>query len=85
MEVIGKESGHAAGTTAYDERNTAAFTQKAFGLFNAQIRYRVEGWTLALYGHNLTNRRYDQFINPEIYAGSPGAPRRFGVQLSFEY
>ena len=75
----------ATGSTAYDERNTAAFTQKSFGLFNAQIRYRVEGWTVALYGHNLANRRYDQFINPEIFAGSPGAPRRVGVQASFEY
>jgi iron complex outermembrane receptor protein len=75
----------ATGSTAYDERNTGTFTQKAYGLFNAQIRYQVEGWTVALYGHNLADRRYDQFINPEIYAGSPGAPRRVGVQLSFEY
>ena len=75
----------ATGSTAYDERNTAAFTQKAFGLFNAQVRYQVEGWTVALFGHNLANRRYDQFINPEIFAGSPGAPRRVGVQASFEY
>ena len=75
----------ATGSTAYDERNTAAFTQKAYGLFNAQVRYQVEGWTVALYGHNLANRRYDQFINPEIFAGSPGAPRRIGVQVSFEY
>ena len=75
----------ATGTTFYDERNTGMFAQKSFGLFNAQLRYRTEGWTAAVYGHNLTDRRYDQFINPEIYAGSPGAPRRFGVQLSFEY
>ena len=75
----------ATGSTAYDERNTATFTQKAYGLFNAQLRYRVEGWTVAVYGHNLANRRYDQFINPEIFAGSPGAPRRVGVQLTFEY
>lgn len=75
----------ATGSTAYDERNTATFSQKAYGLFNAQIRYQVEGWTVALYGHNLSDRRYDQFINPEIFAGSPGAPRRVGVQLSYEY
>ena len=75
----------ATGTTFYDERNTGMFAQKSFGLFNAQLRYRTEGWTAAVYGHNLADRRYDQFINPEIYAGSPGAPRRFGVQLSFEY
>ena len=75
----------ATGRTSYDERNTATFQQKAYGLVNAQLRYRVQGWTVAVYGHNLTDRQYDQFINPEIFAGSPGAPRRYGVQLTFEY
>jgi iron complex outermembrane receptor protein len=75
----------ATGRTSYDERNTATFQQQAYGLVNAQLRYRVQGWTVAVYGHNLTDRQYDQFINPEIFAGSPGAPRRYGVQLTFEY
>ena len=40
---------------------------------------------MALYGQNLFEEEYYQFINPEIFAGSPGAPRRYGVQLSFEF
>ena len=40
---------------------------------------------MTLYGHNLADEDFYQFINPEIFAGSPGAPRRFGVKVSFEY
>lgn len=75
----------AVGRTYYDERNTAMFTQKSYGLVNAQLRYRVQQVTIALYAQNLFDQNYHQFINPEIFAGSPGAPRRLGVQLSFEY
>jgi len=73
------------GRTHYDERNTAMFSQSSYGLVNTQLRYRVDQWTFALYGQNLADQRYSQFINPEIFARSPGAPRRLGVQLSFEY
>ena len=73
------------GRTHYDERNTATFTQKSYGIANAQLRYQVQQWTVAIYGQNLFDKRYYQFINPEIFAGSPGAPRRLGVQLSHEY
>jgi iron complex outermembrane recepter protein len=73
------------GRTFYDERNTAAFAQKSYGIVNAQLRYRIERTTVTLYGQNLSQEHYYQFINPEIFAGSPGAPRRFGVQLSFVY
>lgn len=75
----------ATGRTYYDERNTGAFSQGAYGVVNAQLRYRIERFTLGVYGHNLFAEDYYQFINPEIFAGSPGAPRRFGVQVSFDY
>jgi len=73
------------GRTFFDERNTAAFAQKSYGIVNAQLRYRYDRWSVTVYGHNLSSENYYQFINPEIYAGSPGAPRRFGVQLAFSY
>jgi iron complex outermembrane receptor protein len=75
----------AIGRTYFDERNTSTFSQKSYGTVNAQLRYRVERYSIALYGQNLFEEDYYQFINPEIFAGSPGAPRRFGVQVSFEY
>jgi iron complex outermembrane recepter protein len=75
----------AVGRTFYDERNTGTFSQKSYGLVNAQLRYRFDRWAVTLYGHNLFEKDYYQFINPEIFAGSPGSPRRYGVRLSFEY
>ena len=61
------------------------FSQNSYGIVNAQLRYRVQRFAVTVYAHNLTEEEYYQFINPEIFAGSPGAPRRFGVQVSFEY
>lgn len=75
----------AFGRTYFDEVNTPMFSQKAYGVVNAQLRYRRGHWTVTAYGHNLAREDYYQFINPEIFAGSPGAPRRYGVQLSFQY
>ena len=75
----------AVGRTYYDERNTAMFSQKSYGIANAQLRYRFDQWTVGVYGHNLFQKGYYQFVNPEIFAGAPGAPRRFGVQLTLRY
>jgi iron complex outermembrane receptor protein len=73
------------GQTFFDERNTAAFGQGKYDLVNAQLRYRVGQWSATLYGHNLLEQDYWQFVNPEIFAGSPGAPRRVGVKVSWEF
>ncbi|MGH7958332.1 MAG: TonB-dependent receptor, partial [Opitutaceae bacterium] len=73
------------GRSSFDERNTAMFSQKSYGIVNAQLRYRVDRYAVTLYGQNLFEEEYYQFLNPEIFAGSPGAPRRYGVQVSFEY
>jgi outer membrane receptor protein involved in Fe transport len=81
----GNASYAAVGRTYYDERETAATAQSRYGLVNAQLRYRHGQWAATLYGQNLGDKNYYQFINPEIFAGSPGAPRRWGVQVSFEY
>jgi outer membrane receptor for ferric coprogen and ferric-rhodotorulic acid len=73
------------GKTFYDEVGTNATAQKSYGTFNAQLRYRYGQWTTTVYGLNIGDKHYYQFINPEIFAGSPGAPRRVGVQVSFQY
>lgn len=75
----------AVGRTYYDERNTTMFSQPTYGLVNAQIKYRFERWTTTVYGFNLADKNHYQFVNPEIAAGSPGAPRRFGVQVAWSY
>jgi iron complex outermembrane receptor protein len=73
------------GRTYFDERNTTAFSQASYGIVNAQLRFRFDRWTATVYGHNVFDKNYYQFLNPEIFAGVPGAPRRFGVQVAFEY
>lgn len=75
----------AIGRTFFDERNTGLFAQNAYGLVNAQVRHRIGSWAVTVYGQNLFDREYYQFINPEIAAGSPGAPRRIGVQVAVEF
>ena len=75
----------AVGRTYYDERNTATFAQQSYGLVNAQLRCHFGACTVALYGQNLFQKGYYQFVNPEIFAGAPGAPRRFGMQLTLRY
>jgi iron complex outermembrane receptor protein len=81
----GNASYAAVGRSYFDERNTAMFAQPSYGVVNAQLRYRSGRYAVTLYGQNLFEEEYYQFINPEIFAGSPGAPRRYGVQVSFEY
>lgn len=73
------------GRTSYDERNTRMFSQGSYGIVNAQVRYHLDRFAVSVYGQNLGDKNYYQFINPEIFAGSPGAPRRFGVQVSYAY
>ncbi|MBL9199962.1 MAG: TonB-dependent receptor [Opitutaceae bacterium] len=73
------------GRTFYDESETAATAQRRYSLVNAQLRYRHGQWATTLYAQNVGDKNYYQFINPEIFAGSPGAPRRWGVQVTFEY
>ena len=75
----------AVGRTFFDEQNTAFFSQASYGIVNAQLGYRLNDWSVTVYGHNLFDDEHYQFINPEIFAGSPGAPRRFGVLVSFAY
>jgi len=81
----GNVSYAAVGRTVHDERNTEFFAQKSYGIAAAQLRYRFDNWAVAIYGQNLFEKAYDQFINPEILAGAPGAPRRVGVQLTFDF
>ena len=78
---FGSSSYTAYGKTYYDELNQGSFSQSSFGIWDAQIGYRHDNFSIAVYGRNLAEENYYQFINPEIQAGSPGAPQRFGLRL----
>src|SRR5690606_17970491 len=70
-----------SGPTRYDAANTTTFTQDAFVVWDAEIGYTWENFSVALYGRNLLDEEYYTFINPQIFAGSPGDPQVFGVRV----
>jgi len=70
-----------AGSTRFDAANTGVFTQDAYALWDAEIGYATERFTVALFGRNLLDEEYYSFINPQIAAGSPGDPQLFGLRL----
>ncbi len=70
-----------AGSTHYDAANSGIHTQDSYVLWDAEIGYATERFSIGLYGRNLLDEEYYSFINPQIAAGSPGDPQFFGVRL----
>jgi iron complex outermembrane recepter protein len=70
-----------AGPTRYDAANSGIYTQDAFVVWDAEIGYATERFSIALYARNLLDEEYYAFINPQIAAGSPGDPQLFGLRL----
>ena len=70
-----------SGSTSFDAANTGTFTQDAYALWDAEIGYATERFTIALFGRNLLDEEYYSFINPQIAAGSPGDPQLLGLRL----
>ena len=70
-----------SGSTSFDAANTGTFTQDAYAIWDAEIGYATERFTIALFGRNLLDEEYYSFINPQIAAGSPGDPQLLGLRL----
>jgi len=70
-----------AGSTRFDAANAGAFTQDTYALWDAEIGYATERFTVALFGRNLLDEEYFTFIDSSIQAGSPGDPQLFGLRL----
>ncbi len=77
----GQTSVRVSGPTRFDAANTGLFTQDAYVLWDAEIGYATEHFSIALFGRNLLEEEYYSFINPQIAAGSPGDPQLFGLRL----
>jgi len=81
----------AAGKTFYDDSNDTdpgLFTkvsQDAYVVWDAQAGFQADGWSVTVYGRNLLDAEYYSFIDPQIYAGSPGDPQLFGVRVMAEF
>lgn len=72
----------AAGRTRFDSANTGGFTEDAHLTWDAEIGYRTEHLAVAVYGRNLLDEHYNTFINPQVFARSPGDPQQFGVRVT---
>lgn len=70
-----------AGPTRYDAANTSTFTQDAYVLWDAELGYEMEHFTVAVFGRNLLDEQYYTFINPQVFAGAPGDPQLFGLRV----
>ncbi len=73
-------SGRVSGATEFDAANTSTFSQDAYIVWDAEIGYATDRFSVALFGRNLLDEEYYTFINPQIFAGSPGNPQIFGVR-----
>ncbi|MCH7227600.1 TonB-dependent receptor [Haloferula sp. A504] len=74
-------SARVAGPTRYDAANTTTFAQDAWIVWDAEIGYETEHFSVALFGRNLLDEEYYTFINPQVFAGAPGDPQLFGARI----
>lgn len=59
------------------------FSTDAYTLVDAHLSYRLQDWTLGLYGKNLGNSEYFTRVSNGAYVA--GAPRSFGVSLGVDF
>jgi iron complex outermembrane receptor protein len=66
------------------------YRQTAFGLLDANLRWILPNprWTISLWGKNLTHTDYYLQVGeeggPQGYTDAPGAPRTFGVRVTYD-
>lgn len=74
-----------AGPTTYDDRNRPEYEQGAFGLLNTAIGWRKGMVTVTAYATNLTGEEYYTNISTTLRARSVGAPREYGLRMTFTF
>ena len=75
-------SARVSGSTSFDAANSSAFTQDAYVVWDAEIGYATDRFSVAFFARNLLDEEYYTYINPQIFAGSPGNPQVFGLRAS---
>ena len=64
--------------------------QKSVGILNGTVSYTTpnDHIRVSLYGRNLTNEKYIEYVLPvaDLFNfGSPSIPREYGIELTFQY
>lgn len=69
-----------------DVLNTPVLEQKAYGLWDANISYERERWSVSVFGRNLANTEYAEIKGANIgYNASGGMPRYYGVEFGVRF
>lgn len=69
-----------------DVLNTRALEQKAYGLFDASLKYTTGMWSVSLFGRNIGNVEYADIKSANTgYNAFGGQPRTYGVQLGVSF
>ncbi len=75
----------------FESNNNPLVSQNGYWLLDARLAYRTGGhWEVAAIGKNLTNTKYNNFINDltsglGLIEGTVGPPRYVGGELVFRY
>lgn len=75
----------AVGATFYDESNNRNFRQGSYQVWDAQVGYQADDWTVVAFARNLFDEDYYTFMNNQIAAGVPGDPQIFGVRVGCDF
>ncbi len=68
-----------------DVANTEILAQDSYGLFDASLALQRESYRVALFGRNLSDEEYFDIRSTGLsYPTYGGAPRTYGVEISFE-
>ena len=84
-------NGEISGSDSYYESNSHDEKRSAFTVVNAALGYRIDNWTLTLWGRNLFNTEYEKrvffFDNGagETRYQNPADPRQFGATLNYTW
>ena len=78
------------GDTFYDEENSAELLQDSYSVVNASIGCEIKGYSIQVFGRNLTKENYYSNISAVnkpagLIGGMAGTPQLFGVSLSKEF
>ena len=71
------------GRTYFDDANR--FSENGYTLVNAAVGWENEHWQVMAFGRNLTDEDYYINISPDLRAGTPGEPVRYGVQCRHSF
>lgn len=75
----------AVGQTFYDESSNSNFRQSSYQVWDAQVGYQAENWSVVAFARNLFDEDYYAFMNNQIAAGVPGDPQIFGVRVDVNF